>query len=190
MILWCYMYIVINFVKLYLICLPFILFKASSVSEDDNESVLQSSRAPNTSALETLVRTACESLAVSTLLAGNSSSNNLLDAPCHQPSQDTPVGHASRLRIVASNSSASSNLYAPSTSALGETSAADDAVFSVIFGHRDPNSRASAVEEEHDTSQSKDLPEPSLDLTHNRLSDMGDVEVWKLFKLGFDQYIQ
>lgn len=149
---------------------------ASSVSEDDNESVLQSSRAPNTSALETLVRTACESLAVSTLLAGNSSSNNLLDAPCHQPSQDTPVGHASRLRIVAGNSSASSNLYAPSTSALGETSAADDAVFSVIFGHRDPNSRASAVEEEHDTSQSKDLPEPSLDLTHNRLSDMGDVE--------------
>lgn len=166
-------------------CLPFILCKASSTSEDDTESDLQSSRAPNTSALETLVRTACESLAVSTLLAGNSSSNSLLDAPCQQPSQDTSVGHDSRMRIVASNSNASSNLYAPSTSALSETTAAEDAVFSVIFGHRDPNSRNSAVEEEHGTSSSKDLPEPSLDLTHNRLSDMGDGEVQKLFKLGF-----
>ncbi|XP_078357524.1 uncharacterized protein LOC144642437 isoform X2 [Oculina patagonica] len=147
-----------------------------SAEEDDTESELQTSRTPNTSALETLVRTACESLAVSTLLAGGSSSNNLLDAPGQEASKDAPTTHSSRLGMVADSSSGGSNLYAASTSALNQSSSAEDSVFSVIFGqNRDHNSR-STTEEQHSTSPSKELQESSLDLTQGSLSDIGDGE--------------
>ena len=147
--------------------------------EDDTESELQTSRAPNTSALETLVRTACESLAVSTLLAENSSSSNPLDAPGQQPSKDILSVHNLSLGMEASSSS-SSNLYAASTSALNQTSSAEDPVFSVLFGHnRDQNSR-STTDERHtcnNTSPSKELQESNLDLTQSSLSDIADGEV-------------
>ena len=116
---------------------------------------------------------------MSTLLAENSSSNNLIDASGQQPSQDASVGHDSRLGMVANSSSGSSNLYVPSTSALNQGSSAEDSVFSVFFGHnRDPNSRSTAMEgQQHNTSPSKGLPEPTLDLTQSSLSDIGDGEV-------------
>ena len=148
--------------------------------EDDTESELQTSRAPNTSALETLVRTACESLAVSTLLAGNSSSSNLLDTPGQQTSKDIPSVHNSSLGMDASSSSGGSNLYTASTSALNQTSSAEDPVFSVLFGHnRDQNDRSTTDETQtcNNTSPSNELQESNLDLTQSSLSDIGDGEV-------------
>ena len=151
---------------------------SSTSEEDDTESELQTSRAPNTSALETLVHTACESLAVSTLLAENSPSSNLLDAPGQQTSKDIPTAHNPSLGMAASSSSGGSNLYAPSTSALNQTSAADDPVFSVIFGHnRDQNSSSATDERHNNTSTSKELQESTLDITQSSLSDIGDGEV-------------
>lgn len=148
--------------------------------EDDTESELQTSRAPNTSALETLVRTACESLAVSTLLAGDSSSSNLLDASGQQTSKDIPSVHNSSLGMEACSSSGGSNLYTASTSALNQTSSAEDPVFSVLFGNnRDQNSRSTTDERQtcDNTSPSKELQESNLDLTQSSLSDIGDGEV-------------
>lgn len=79
--------------------------------------------------------------------------------------------------MVADSSSGGSNLYAASTSALNQSSSAEDSVFSVIFGqNRDHNSR-STTEERHSTSPSKELQESSLDLTQGSLSDIGDGEV-------------
>lgn len=147
--------------------------------EDDTESELQTSRAPNTSALETLVRTACESLAVSTLLAGDSSSSNLLDASGQQTSKDIPSVHNSSLGMEACSSSGGSNLYTASTSALNQTSSAEDPVFSVLFGNnRDQNSRSTTDERQtyDNTSPSKELQESNLDVTQSSLSDIGDGE--------------
>jgi len=151
---------------------------SSTSEEDDTEAELQTSQAPNTSALETLVRTACESLAVSTLLAENSSSSNLLDAPGQQTSKDIPTAHNPSLGMEASSSTCGSNLDTPSTSALNQTSSAEDPVFSIIFGqNRDQNSSSAADERHNNTSPSKELQESSLDLTQGSLSDIGDGEV-------------
>lgn len=166
------------------VCL--LTFEASSTSEeDDTESDLQTSRAPNTSALETLVRTACESLAVSTLLAGStSSSDNLLDASAQQTSKDAAVVGSSRLGMAANSSSTGSNIYMASTSALNQSSSAEDAVFSAIFGqNRDTNSRSS-TEEQNSRSLSKEIQESPMDLTQNSLSDIGDGEVHVLINVN------
>lgn len=114
---------------------------------------------------------------MSTLLAGSSSSNNLLDASGQETSKDAPTANNSRLGMAADSSSGGSNLYAASTSALNQSSSAEDSVFSVIFGqNRDHNSR-STTEEQRSTSPSKELQESSLDLTQGSLSDIGDGEV-------------
>lgn len=115
---------------------------------------------------------------MSTLLAENSSSNNLLDPPGQQTSKDVPTAHNPSLGMVASSSSSGSNLYTASTSALNQTSSAEDSVFSVIFGHnRDQNSRNATDERLNNTSPSKELQESTLDLTQSSLSDIGDGEV-------------
>ena len=174
----------------YLILMSHYFIGSSTSEEDETESELQTSQTPNTSALETLVRTACESLAVSTLLAENSSSSNLLDAPGQQTSKDIPTAHNPSLAMEASSSSGGSNLDMPSTSALNQTSSAEDPVFSIIFGqNRDQNS-CSAVDERHNTtSPSKELQESTLDLTQGSLSDIGDGEVILYMCLGNLQYV-
>lgn len=146
---------------------------SSSEEDEDNESESQTSSTPNTSALETLVRTACESLAVSTLLAGTSSASiNPLNAPGQQMSKDTSVAqpHGDSGSAEVAGSSVSSNLYAASTSTL---SSADEAVFSVIFGHgREQNVTEDTVDEQSSLSASKEL-----DLTQGNLSNIVDAEV-------------
>lgn len=144
------MYVVINFVKLYLICFFFILFKVLLVLEDDNEFVLQLLRVLNISVLEILVRIVCESFVVLIFFVGNFLLNNLLDVFCYQFLQDILVGYVLRLRIVVNNLSVSLNLYVLFISVFGEILVVDDVVFSVIFGYRDFNSRVSVVEEEYD----------------------------------------
>lgn len=80
--------------------------------------------------------------------------------------------------MEASSSSGGSNLYTASTSALNQTSPAEDPVFSVIFGHnRDQNSGTTTDERLHNTSPSKELQESTLELTQSSLSDIGDGEV-------------
>lgn len=159
------------------------MFIASSTSEeDDNESDPQTSSTPNTSALETLVRTACESLAVSTLLAETpSASINQINAPGQPASKDGTVARPNSdagLSVVAS-SSAGSNLYPGSTSTLDQSSSADDAVFSVLFGNsRDQNVTEGTTEGQSACSlSSKELPESALNITQGNLSEIGDVEV-------------
>ena len=159
-------------------------FTASSASEDnDNDSEYQaSSSEPNTSALETLVRTACESLAVSTLLAGSSSGAvDPLNVPGQQtPSKDPavarPTGDTGACQVPSSSNV--SNLFPTSTNALHQASS-DDAVFSVIFGHSREQNVAEGTPEGQpgSLSSSKDLQESALDLAQDSLQDIEDVEV-------------
>ena len=108
----------------------------------------------------------------------------MLDAPGQQTSKDTPTAHNPSLGMEASSSSGGSNLYTPSTSALNQTSPAEDPVFSVIFGHnRDQNSRSTTDERPHNTSPSQELQESTLELTQSSLSDIGDGEVIHLLYL-------
>lgn len=80
--------------------------------------------------------------------------------------------------MEASSSSGGSNLYTASTSALNQTSSAEDPVFSVIFGHNRDQNSSSAIDERHNnTSPSKELQESTLDFTQSSLSDIGDGEV-------------
>ena len=160
-------------------------FTASSSSEDDdNNSEYQvSSSAPNTSALETLVRTACESLAVSTLLAGSSSGTvDTLNVPGQQtPSKDPAVARSTSDTgsCQVPSSSSVSNLFPASTNALDQASS-DDAVFSVIFGHsREQNVAEEGTPEGQpgSLSSSKDFQESALDLAQESLQDIEDVEV-------------
>ena len=127
------------------------------------------------------MRTACESLAVSTLLAENSSSSvNSVNVPGQQTSKENP---AARADVDAGSddlpsSSDGPNLYPASSSTLDQVPAADDPVFSVIFGHgRDENVTEGTTEERTGLSSSKELQEGTLDLTQENLSDIGDVEV-------------
>ena len=102
----------------------------------------------------------------------------MLDAPGQQTSKDIPTVHNPSLGMEAGSSSGGSNLYTASTSALNQTSSADDPVLSVIFGHnRDQNSRSTTGERHNNTSPSKDLQESTLDLTQSSLSDIADGEV-------------
>lgn len=114
---------------------------------------------------------------MSTLLAGSSSSDNLLDASAQQTSKDAAVVSSSRLGMAVNSSSTGPNIYMASTSALNQSSPAEDAVFSAIFGQsRDTNSRSS-TEEQNSRSLSKEIQESPMDLTQNSLSDIGDGEV-------------
>ena len=82
--------------------------------------------------------------------------------------------------MEACSSSGGSNLYTASTSALNQTSSAEDPVFSVLFGNnRDQNSRSTTDERQtyDNTSPSKELQESNLDVTQSSLSDIGDGEV-------------
>ena len=159
-------------------------FTASSSSEDDDDdSEYQvSSSAPNTSALETLVRTACESLAVSTLLAGSSSGTvDTLNVPGQQtPSKDPAVARSTSDTgsCQVPSSSSVSNLFPASTNALDQASS-DDAVFSVIFGHSREQNVAEGTPEGQpgSLSSSKDFQESALDLTQESLQDIEDAEV-------------
>ena len=167
-----------------LISIP--VFAVSSEDDENDPESLASSSAPNTSALETLVRTACESLAVSTLLAGSSSASiNPLNAsgqqmPSKNPAAAQPTSDIGTCEVT-SSSSTGSNLYPVSTSALDQAST-DDAVFSVIFGHDRVQSVAEGTSEEQGSlSSSKELQESRLDLSQESLSDIGDAEVFYLY---------
>lgn len=156
---------------------------SSSSEDDDNDSEYQvSSSAPNTSALETLVRTACESLAVSTLLAGSSSATvDTLNVPGQQtPSKDPVVARSTSDTgsCHVPSSSSVSNLFPASTNALDQASS-DDAVFSVIFGHSREQNVAEGTPEGQpgSLSSSKDFQESALDLAQESLQDIEDAEV-------------
>lgn len=127
------------------------------------------------------MRTACESLAVSTLLAENSSSSgNSVNVPGQQTSKENPEARANGDSGSGDlpSSSDGPNLYPASSSALDQVPVADDPVFSVIFGHgRDENVTEGTTEERAGLSSSKELQEATLDLTQENLSDIGDVEV-------------
>lgn len=153
------------------------LFVVVSVSEDNNETGSHTSSTPNTSALETLVRTACESLAVSTLLSGNPSATvDPLNASDHQqPKESSVLGSDGNPESLDLRSSSNHNLYPSGT--LDHVSAADDAVFSAIFGNdRDHSVTDGNSEERCSLSLSKELQDTPFGLSHENLSDIGDGE--------------
>lgn len=161
---------------------PLVCLSGSDVSEDENEYESYTSSTPNTSALETLVRTACESLAVSTLLAGTSSASvDPLNTPGQETSKESPAlqadGHSGS--GITSSSTGSTPYPSVPPSNLDQVSSPDDTVFSVIFGHgRGQNvAEGSSNEERGSLPSSKELQETALDLTEDNLSDIGDVEV-------------
>ncbi|XP_029186317.2 uncharacterized protein LOC114954021 [Acropora millepora] len=135
--------------------------------EDVDEFESQAASVPNTSALETLVRTACESLAVSTLFSGNPSAQvNALNASDDQQTckEGSPSGVDGNSESVDASSSCSHNV-------LDQVSAEDDAVFNAIFG----NGRDSAVADgSTEEACNLSLQETPLDLTNEHLSDIGD----------------
>ncbi|XP_074618828.1 uncharacterized protein LOC141877682 [Acropora palmata] len=135
--------------------------------EDVDEFESQAASVPNTSALETLVRTACESLAVSTLFSGNPSAQvNALNASGDQQTckEGSPSGVDGNSESIDASSSCSHNV-------LDQVSAEDDAVFNAIFG----NGRDSAVADgSTEEACNLSLQETPLDLTNENLSDIGD----------------
>ncbi|KAK2551864.1 hypothetical protein P5673_027104 [Acropora cervicornis] len=135
--------------------------------EDVDEFESQAASVPNTSALETLVRTACESLAVSTLFSGNPSAQvNALNASDDQQTckEGSPSGVDGNSESIDASSSCSHNV-------LDQVSAEDDAVFNAIFG----NGRDSAVADgSTEEACNLSLQETPLDLTNENLSDIGD----------------
>lgn len=135
--------------------------------EDVDEFESQAASVPNTSALETLVRTACESLAVSTLFSGNPSAQvNALNASGDQQTckDGSPSGVDGNSESIDASSSCSHNV-------LDQVSAEDDVVFNAIFG----NGRDSAVADgSTEEACNLSLQETPLDLTNENLSDIGD----------------
>lgn len=136
--------------------------------EDVDEFESQAASVPNTSALETLVRTACESLAVSTLFSGNPSAQvNALNASDDQQTfkEGSPPGvDGNTSESVDASSSCSHNV-------LDQVSAEDDVVFNAIFG----NGRDSAVADgSTEEACNLSLQETPLDLTNENFSDIGD----------------
>ncbi|XP_067056761.1 uncharacterized protein [Acropora muricata] len=135
--------------------------------EDVDEFESQAAGVPNTSALETLVRTACESLAVSTLFSGNPSAQvNALNASDDQQTckDGSPSGVDGNSESIDASSSCSHNV-------LDQVSAEDDVVFNAIFG----NGRDSAVADgSTEEACNLSLQETPLDLTNENLSDIGD----------------
>lgn len=135
--------------------------------EDVDEFESQAASVPNTSALETLVRTACESLAISTLFSGNPSAQvNALNVSDDQQTckEGSPSGVDGNSESVDASSSCSHNV-------LDQVSAEDDVVFNAIFG----NGRDSAVADgSTEEACNLSLQETPLDLTNENLSDIGD----------------
>lgn len=153
-----------------IICCFYLLFSALPALEDVDEFESQAAGVPNTSALETLVRTACESLAVSTLFSGNPSAqvNALNSSDDQQTCKDgSPSGVDGNSESIDASSSCSHNV-------LDQVSAEDDVVFNAIFG----NGRDSAVADgSTEEACNLSLQETPLDLTNENLSDAGDAEV-------------
>lgn len=149
------------------LCCFYLLLSALPALEDVDEFESQAASVPNTSALETLVRTACESLAVSTLFSGNPSAQvNALNASDDQQTckDGSPSGVDGNSESIDSSSSCSHNV-------LDQVSAEDDVVFNAIFG----NGRDSAVADgSTDEACNLSLQETPLDLTNENLSDIGD----------------
>lgn len=153
-----------------IICCFYLLFLGLPALEDVDEFESQAASVPNTSALETLVRTACESLAVSTLFSGNPSAQvNALNASDDQQTckDGSPSGVDGNSESIDASSSCSHNV-------LDQVSAEDDVVFNAIFG----NGRDSAVADGNtEEACNLSLQETPLDLTNENLSDIGDAEV-------------
>lgn len=158
------------FFSCYKICFYLLFLALSTLEDDDDEFESQVASAPNTSALETLVRTACESLAVSTLFSGNPSAQvNALNVSGNQQTskEGSPSGTDGNSESVDASSSCSHNV-------LDQVSAEDDAVFNAIFG----NGRDSAVADgSTEETCNLSLQETPLDLTNENLGDIGEAEV-------------
>ena len=137
------------------------------------------------SALETLVRTACETLAVSTVLSGHSSSTNqALDATNQEVSKDFPSKELATMvtEAVVTSPNTGQNVFTTSHASQASTSSAalesNAAVLSVIFEPvRDGSVTGNTIREQMSVSPPKDQQSSALELASNSLSDMGDAEV-------------